>query len=250
MGGSPLLSEGRRQLRPGLSKILRFLLPTCQADCGRGGEAGCGGIGGAHAAEAAAPGCERRSPGSGDGSAAAPGTATPPPYTCAPRVQREDPERATRAGGRPGTQTYPGRVHHALGRPGRARGVHDEEGVAERQLLELQLGRWVPSASREEVVQKHTVGTRGGANRERPGRWPGLRARRDDSPGLRGTRARSRAVPRDSGEADAQIHGKSGGTASTGTKATLLRELRGPGRGRPLGARRCSKSRCRCRCRR
>lgn len=151
-----------------------------------------------------------------------------------------------RAGGRPGTQTYPGRVHHALGRPGCARGVHDEEGVAERQLLELQLGRWVPSASREEVVQKHTVGTHGGANRERPGRRPGPRARRDDSPGLRGTRARSRAVPRDSGEADAQIHGKSGGTASTGAKATLLRELRGPGRGRPLGARRCSKSHCRC----
>lgn len=38
---------------------------------------------GAHAAEAAAPGCERHPPGSGDGSAAAPGTATPPPYTCA-----------------------------------------------------------------------------------------------------------------------------------------------------------------------
>lgn len=213
------------------------------------------GGGGAHAVEAAAPGCERHPPGSGDGSAAAPGTATPPPYTCARPGRPREPRGCSvrtqsaphgRAGAR-GHRPTPAECTMHLGAP-----VVPEEYMMKRGWLNgscsnSSWGAGSPLPVARKSSRNTLWGHAGGANRERPGRWPGPRARRDDSPGLRGTRARSRAVPRDSGEADAQIHGKSGGTASTGAKATLLRELRGPGRGRPLGARRCSKSRCRCR---
>lgn len=49
-------------------------------------------------------------------------------------------------------------MHHALGRPRRARRKHDEERVAERQLLELKLGRLLAFPSGQEILQEHTVG--------------------------------------------------------------------------------------------
>lgn len=69
-----------------------------------------------------------------------------------------------------GGETYPGRVHHALGRSGRAGRKHDEERVAEGQLLELQLGRLIPVPGRKEVIQKHTVGKHMGPNSDMPPR--------------------------------------------------------------------------------
>lgn len=64
--------------------------------------------------------------------------------------------------------TYPGGVHHALGRPSRARREHDEERVAEGQLLKLQLGRLVPFPGREKVVQEHAVGETHGITQSEP----------------------------------------------------------------------------------
>lgn len=54
--------------------------------------------------------------------------------------------------------TYPGRVHHALGRAGRARGEHDEQRVAEGQLFKLELRRLRARSAGQELIQEHTVG--------------------------------------------------------------------------------------------
>lgn len=56
--------------------------------------------------------------------------------------------------------TYPCRVYHALGCPGRARGEHDEQWVAEGQLLELQLGGVLAGSARQKVLQEHAAGKR------------------------------------------------------------------------------------------
>lgn len=56
------------------------------------------------------------------------------------------------------TVTYPGRVHHALGCPCRARGEHDEQRVAKGQLFELQLWCLCTCPACQEVIQEHAVG--------------------------------------------------------------------------------------------
>lgn len=61
-------------------------------------------------------------------------------------------------------QTYPGRVHHALGCSRCARRKHDEERVAEGQLLELQLRGLVALPGGQEILQKHTVGRKAQEN--------------------------------------------------------------------------------------
>lgn len=52
--------------------------------------------------------------------------------------------------------SHPGRVHHAFWSARGARGVHDEQRVAERKLLELQLGQLIQlvAAGRQEVVDE------------------------------------------------------------------------------------------------
>ena len=75
---------------------------------------------------------------------------TPPPAQLRPRAHP----------GATWAETYPCRVHHALGRSGRARREHNEERVAEGQLLELQLGHLVPFPGGKKVIQKHAVGRR------------------------------------------------------------------------------------------
>lgn len=95
-------------------------------------------------------------------------------------------------------ETYPCRMHHALGRSGGARGKHDEEGVAEGQLLELQLRGLLTRPGCKKIIQKHTVGKTHGkqtVNAQKPdasaessptrlGRWlPDLRPR--GAPALR-----------------------------------------------------------------
>lgn len=57
-----------------------------------------------------------------------------------------------------GGETYPSGMHHALGRPGRARREHDEEGVAEGQLLELQLRGLRAFPGGKKIIQEHAGG--------------------------------------------------------------------------------------------
>lgn len=100
-------------------------------------------------------------------------------------------------------ETYPGGMHHALGRPGGARREQDEERVAEGQLLELQLRCLLPSPGRKEVVQKHAVGEMHGTNRERlecwmvcePSRTQSPSAPLDESLGSRGNQPGVEALP-------------------------------------------------------
>ena len=75
--------------------------------------------------------------------------------------------------GRDGVQTYPGRVHHALGRSGRARRKHDEERMAEGQLLELQLGGLRTLPGGQEVLQEHAVGKKAQETNGEGSRTPG-----------------------------------------------------------------------------
>lgn len=73
---------------------------------------------------------------------------------------------------------HPSRVDHAFGSARGARGIHDEQRMAERKLLELQLGQLIQvvAAGSQEVVDEHAEKVEDGSEHRFHRQWHWLSA--------------------------------------------------------------------------